>query len=69
MLGRVANNIYWMHRYLERAENYARFMDVNFNLSLELPPSEPEQWQPLVVTTGDWPLYESLYKTQDKNNN
>jgi uncharacterized alpha-E superfamily protein len=26
-----------MNRHLERAENYARFMDVNFNLSLELP--------------------------------
>jgi uncharacterized alpha-E superfamily protein len=36
MLGRVANTIYWMNRHLERAENYARFMDVNFNL-LELP--------------------------------
>jgi uncharacterized alpha-E superfamily protein len=36
MLGRVANTIYWMNRHLERAENYARFMDVN--LSLELPP-------------------------------
>jgi uncharacterized alpha-E superfamily protein len=33
MLGRVANTIYWMNRHLER-ENYARFMDVNFNLSL-----------------------------------
>lgn len=61
MLGRVANTIYWMNRYLERAENYARFMDVNFNLSLELPPNETEQWKPLVVITGDWDLYESLY--------
>jgi uncharacterized alpha-E superfamily protein len=47
MLGRVANTIYWMNRHLERAENYARFMDVNFNLSLELPPNEIQQWQPL----------------------
>jgi uncharacterized alpha-E superfamily protein len=36
-----------MNRHLERAENYARFMDVNFNLSLELPPNEIQQWQPL----------------------
>ena len=66
MLGRVANTMYWMNRYLERAENYARFMDVNYNLSLELPPSEAEQWKPLVVTTGDWDLYESLYKEVEK---
>jgi uncharacterized alpha-E superfamily protein len=59
MLGRVANTIYW-NRHLERAENYARFMDVNFNLSLELPPNEIQQWQPLVIITGDWELYQSL---------
>lgn len=67
MLGRVANTIYWMNRYLERAENYARFMDVNFNLSLELPPNEEQQWKPLVVITGDWPLYESLHSKVDKD--
>jgi uncharacterized alpha-E superfamily protein len=35
-------------------------MDVNFNLSLELPPNEIQQWQPLVIITGDWELYQSL---------
>ncbi|WP_179353877.1 alpha-E domain-containing protein [Winogradskyella vidalii] len=67
MLGRVANTIYWMNRYLERAENYARFMDVNFNLSLEMSPNETQQWKPLVVITGDWALYESLYEKAEKN--
>ncbi|MGB5690968.1 MAG: alpha-E domain-containing protein [Flavobacteriaceae bacterium] len=67
MLSRVANSMYWMNRYIERAENYARFMDVNFNLSLESPPDTQEQWKPLVVITGDWPLYQSLYNTVDKN--
>lgn len=67
MLGRVANTIYWMNRYLERAENYARFMDVNFNLSLELPPSHKQQWQPLVQITGDWDLYQESYETTEKS--
>jgi len=67
MLGRVANTIYWMNRYLERAENYARFMDVNYNLSLDLPPNEEQQWKPLVVITGDWHLYESLYTNVEKS--
>ncbi|MFD2914195.1 alpha-E domain-containing protein [Psychroserpens luteus] len=67
MLGRVANTIYWMNRYLERAENYARFMDVNYNLSLELPPNEKEQWKPLVVITGDWETYESLNDSAEKD--
>lgn len=66
MLSRVADAMYWMNRYIERAENYARFMDVSFNISLELPPNTSEQWQPLIVTTGDWELYESMYKTVDK---
>ncbi len=66
MLSRVADSIYWMNRYLERAENYARFMDVNYNLSLEMHPDISEQWKPLVVTTGDWGLYESMYGEVDK---
>ncbi len=67
MLGRVANTVYWMNRYLERAENYARFMDVNYNLSLDLPPNEEQQWKPLVVTTGDWEVYQSLNDTVEKS--
>ncbi|AWG22732.1 hypothetical protein FFWV33_14955 [Flavobacterium faecale] len=67
MLGRVANTLHWMNRYLERAENYARFLDVNFNLSLELPPNEIQQWQPLVVITGDWDLYQKLNTVVEKN--
>jgi uncharacterized alpha-E superfamily protein len=58
MLSRVANSIFWANRYIERAENYARFLDVNFNLSLDLPPDIPEQWKPMVVTTGDWELFQ-----------
>jgi len=67
MLSRVADAIYWMNRYLERAENYARFLDVNFNLSLDLPPDISAQWKPLVVTTGDWELYGSLYEKVEKS--
>jgi Uncharacterized protein conserved in bacteria len=34
MLSRVADSIYWLNRYIERAENVARFVDVNLNLLL-----------------------------------
>jgi uncharacterized alpha-E superfamily protein len=61
MLSRVANSIYWLGRYLERAENYARFIDVNFNLMLDLPPDLKAQWEPLVVTTGDLNIYKQKY--------
>jgi uncharacterized alpha-E superfamily protein len=53
MLARVAESIYWMSRYVERAENVARFIEVNLNLMLDLPVGSPQQWQPLVATTGD----------------
>jgi len=53
MLSRVAESIYWMSRYVERAENVARFIDVNLNLMLDAPDGAGRQWQPLVNTTGD----------------
>ena len=53
MLARVAESIYWMSRYVERAENVARFIEVNLNLMLDLPVGSAQQWKPLVDTTGD----------------
>ena len=53
MLSRVADSIYWMSRYVERAENVARFISVNLNLSLDMPGEAGQQWWPLVVITGD----------------
>lgn len=53
MLSRVAESVYWMSRYIERAENVARFVDVNYNLTLGDTSSLADQWSPLVYTTGD----------------
>jgi uncharacterized alpha-E superfamily protein len=61
MLSRVADSLFWLGRYTERAENYARFIDVNFNLSLDLPPDMNEQWAPLITATGGIDLFNSLY--------
>ena len=63
MLSRVASSIYWLNRYVERAENYARFIGVILNLSLDLPRGTVEQWEPLVATTGD---HEAFLKRQQK---
>ena len=51
MLSRVAEAIYWMGRYLERAENTARFLDVNWHLLLDLPTAEQDIWSALVAVT------------------
>jgi len=61
MLSRVGESIYWMARYIERAENVARIMDANYHMILDLPAGVGEQWEPLVVTTGDDDLFKELY--------
>ncbi|GAB3943341.1 alpha-E domain-containing protein [Spirosoma harenae] len=68
MLSRVANSVYWMHRYIERAENYARFMSVNFNLALDLPPNVDQQWEPLLTATADLELFKKYYQEPTREN-
>lgn len=63
MLSRVANSIYWLNRYIERAENVARFLDVNLNLLLDMPAGVEQQWDPLVATTGDIDFFKEHYGT------
>jgi len=68
MLSRVADSIFWMSRYIERAENVARFIDVNLNLTLDLGAGIDGSWAPLVYTTGDHEQFLARYGdfTQEK---
>ncbi|MBK8506658.1 MAG: alpha-E domain-containing protein [Saprospiraceae bacterium] len=68
MLSRVAESILWMNRYIERMENNARFLDVNFNLALDLPPELRQQWKPLIQTMGAEKLFEELYDQYTQDN-
>jgi uncharacterized alpha-E superfamily protein len=68
MLSRVADSIYWMSRYIERAENVARFISVNLNLSLDLPGDGDDQWLPLAITTGDHEEFAERYAAPTKQN-
>lgn len=61
MLSRVADSIYWLNRYVERAENIARFVDVNLNLLLDSPIGTQQQWEPIILTTGDLKLFREKY--------
>lgn len=58
MLSRVANSIYWMSRYIERAENVARFVHVNLHLMMDVPDPDQRQWLPLVSVSGDLKAFE-----------
>jgi len=68
MLSRVADSVYWMSRYVERAENVARFIDVNFQLMLDEAGGEDRQWQPLVNTTGDDEEFKKRYDAATQEN-
>ncbi len=68
MLSRVADSIYWMSRYIERAENLARFVDVTFNLILDQPNMAASQWEPLVFITGDQEYFAKEYGDATQQN-
>jgi uncharacterized alpha-E superfamily protein len=68
MLSRVASSVYWLSRYIERAENVARFIDVNYNLTLGESDSLGNQWAPLVYTTGDHEQFEERYGVATREN-
>ena len=53
MLSRVANSVYWMFRYLERAQNIARFINADFNQFLDNRDHRGNLWMSLVAVTGD----------------
>jgi uncharacterized alpha-E superfamily protein len=60
MLSRVADSLYWMSRYLERAENTARQLDVTMSLMLDSGGANAEtRWRRMVAALGrpaslDW---------------
>lgn len=67
MLSRAANSIYWMSRYLERADNISRFIDVNARLILDMSRDRKQaQWEPLVRATGDEADFEARYAQFDE---
>jgi len=65
MLSRVANTLYWMVRYVERADNLARLIDVNQQLLLDFESLDSERlrgfWMPIILSTGDEELFNELY--------
>jgi len=65
MLSRVADSIYWMSRYIERAESIARLVDVNLQLLLDFRNLDDAtlnaHWMPIVQSSGDEEQFRKLY--------
>lgn len=55
LLGRTANGLYWMNRYIERAENMARLVDAGLRLALTRGANSSDEWGSVLLSAGaDW---------------
>jgi uncharacterized alpha-E superfamily protein len=52
LLGRTANGLYWMNRYIERAENMARLVDAGLRMALTRSESAADEWTSVMVSAG-----------------
>lgn len=68
VLSRVAESVFWMARHLERAENIARFVDVNFHLSLDAGNATKNHWAALVDALGDEENFFQLFDQLTRDN-
>ena len=66
MLSRLADNLYWFGRYLQRVENTARLVNVNTILSMDLPRRVQLGWEPLVDLVGARAAFANLYTRNDE---
>jgi uncharacterized alpha-E superfamily protein len=66
VLARVAENIYWLARYLERAENTARLISANANLLLDLQRGYELGWLPLIEITGSRVAFDAQKRRSDE---
>ncbi|MGB0371523.1 MAG: alpha-E domain-containing protein [Opitutales bacterium] len=66
MLSRVADSLFWMGRYIERADNMARLLDVNLEILLDFAHIDDakikEHWDPILRSVGRLEQFEELYE-------
>ena len=60
MISRVAENCFWLNRYVERAEGTARMMFVNRLVVLDAEIHEAKRWKPLIAALGETARFERL---------
>ncbi len=63
MLGRAAQGVFWMSRYLERAENTTRLLNVGLRIALTrgAETTRENEWRSVLVTTGQDGAYRAQY--------
>jgi uncharacterized alpha-E superfamily protein len=69
MLSRIADSLFWLARYIERAEDTARILDVNYHMLLEQSQDAYHlRWEPLMVMAGEENLFRKLYSEVNAEN-
>jgi len=61
MLGKTANGLFWMFRYLERSENIARLVEAGFRMALTRSQRQGGDWSSILTTAGLLEQYEEKY--------
>jgi uncharacterized alpha-E superfamily protein len=66
MLSRIADSLFWMARYMDRAENTARLLDVTYHMLLEQSHQTYElRWDAVIRITGGQELFQRVYEEAD----
>lgn len=61
LLGRTANGLYWMNRYIERAENMARLVDAGLRMALTRTQNASEEWNSVLLSAGSDAAFTQIY--------
>ncbi len=67
LLSRVADNLYWGARYLERAEDTARVVRAFTEVLLDLPVGVASSWEPLLAVAGSREAFEAGHARRAEN--
>ena len=65
MLGKTAGGLYWMFRYLERAENAARLIEAGFRIALTRSNDAESEWRSVIMTSAIQDTYDALHDGYD----
>jgi len=65
MLGKNASGLFWMSRYLERAEAQARLIEAGFRIALTRAVAAEGEWESLLSTVGQRASYRTQHSTVD----
>ena len=68
MLGKTAGGLFWMTRYLERAENTARLLETGQRMALTRTNNGNDEWVPVMQTAGVLAGYQAKYDEVTKDN-